>query len=46
MGWSVASVVTAAMLTVATRRAATAAATLDGQVSIVLMWKKKQNMKI
>lgn len=43
MGWSVASVVTAAMPTVATRRAATAAATPDGQVSIVLMWKKQNS---
>lgn len=37
MGWSVASVVTAAMPTVVTRQAAIAAATPDGQVSIVLM---------
>lgn len=43
MGWSVASVVTAAMPTVATRRAATAAATPDGQVSIVQMWKKTKH---
>lgn len=43
MAWSAASAATAAMQTVATRRAATAAVTPGGQVSVALMCISKKN---
>lgn len=47
MAWSAASAATAAMQTVATRRAATAAATPGGQVSVALMCiSKKKHMDL
>lgn len=45
MAWSAASAATAAMQTVATRRAATAAVTPGGQVSVALNKKKTKKNK-
>lgn len=45
MGWSVGSAVTAAMLTGATQRAATAAAILAGQVSQVVCLRLEPPLK-
>lgn len=45
MAWSAASAATAAMQTVATQRAATAAVTPGGQVSVALMCISKKQKK-